>query len=242
MAMNLTRGLDPEAVWRVLYDTITEPFSIGQLVKDKCARSLNFFDDFNRAGVDADIWTSGGPAGGFAHAQTVLLGTLWQMYTGAVAGQDRYIHGDGVIYNKYFSPHDEDIFTVTWECRMHLVSVANIAVFLGLLEAPIVNYAEPLSRVAHFFIDTAISGNIFARSYRAAEEETDTGIAADLAPHDYRIVWEAADINFYIDDVLVATHAAQVPEGAMTTEILLRTLANVTKYLRLHYIHVEVNA
>lgn len=241
MAMSLTRGLDPEAVWRVLHGTITQPFSIGALIKDKCARDLNFFDDFNRAGVDADWWTSGGPAGAFNDAQTALLGTLWEMYTGNVLNQDRYIHGDGVIYNKYFSPFDEDMFTVTWELRAHFVNVANIACFMGLLEVPIVNYAEPANECIHFFIDTAISGNIFARSWGGAEEQTDTGIAADLAPHDYRIVWEAADINFYIDDALVATHAAQVPTQALTTEILLRTLGAAVRYMRFHYLHVEVN-
>lgn len=243
MAMNLTRGLSPEAVWNLLHETIANPLSIGQLLKDISRRRLNFFDDFNFTALDADVWTEGGDAGGASQMRDGLddTPTAWYLITQNLINNDWYWHGATNERNKLFTPYEGGMEAVDWRAGVMFRIITNAAAFFGLLNGPaMINYAEPLQRCAHFFIDTAIGVNYFCRSYDGAEEQTDSGVAIDTDFHDFRILWTAASVLFYIDDVLVATHAAQVPARQCFSEFLVRTLAAAQMYMDLDYCHVEV--
>lgn len=240
MAMNAALGLRPEAVWDLLLATIDDPASIGLLVKDALTRRLRFYDDFNRPEEDTDVWTSGGDAGTFLLSTAGLQPTAWRLTTGGTINDDRYIHGRDVINNKMFTPYEEGIDTVTWEARVRVNQATVLSAFIGTLRDAITDYAEPPSSCAHFLIDPVITNTFRARTRAAAEEETDTLVALDTDWHTFRIVWTIASVLFYIDDVLVATHAAQVPNCAHTSEFLIRTEAAGLKWMDIDYVHVEL--
>lgn len=206
------------------------------------ASHLNFYDEFNRSAEDTDVWTSGGDAGGtFLKEETTVRGTMWEITTGNVINEDWYIHGGDSILNKAFTPYEDGFSTVTWEAIVRVDSAADISSFIGLIQTPITGYAEPAAICAHFLIDQGVSATFRARTYQAAEEETDTLVALDTGYHKFKIVWTAASVLFYIDDILVATHATQVPTYPMVSEILHRTEAAFARVLSVEYVHVELS-
>ncbi|GAI05790.1 unnamed protein product [marine sediment metagenome] len=204
-------------------------------------RHLCFYDDFNRTAEDTDVWTSGGDAGSFTRVTDLSEPTKWRLATGNTIDDDRYIHGDAVPGNKEFSIFEDGYTTVTWEARLSFTSVVDISALWGLFLNPVVDYAEPATRCAHFFADPAITNTFRARSLEAAEEETDTLVALDTDYHKFKMVWTATSVLFYIDDVLVATHATQVPDAGMITELLIRTEAVAFKNMNIDYNRVEVS-
>ena len=205
------------------------------------AQRFNFYDEFDRTGEDTDVWDSGGDAGSFTIVTDLAEPTKWRILTGNVADNDRYIHGDGVIKNKEFSIFEVGYGTVTWEARLSFTSIADISALWGLFTVPPTDYTEPVTRCSHFLADPAISATFRARTYEAAEEETDTLVALDTAYHKFTIVWTAASVLFYIDDVLVATHATRVPDAGQVTDILIRTEAAATKGINVDYVRVELS-
>ena len=240
MAMSLMRGTSPSDIWDYLEALILTPGSIGLSLKNSLNK-LNFYDEFNRTAVDATVWTSGGDAGSFELIAGNDLPTIWALITGNVTDNDRYIHGEGLTENKHFTPFEVGYTTVTWKARIAFSSVASISALFGLVSGAIVDYAEPAGDCAHFLADPAITNTFRARSWNAAEEETDTLVALDTALHRFRIEWTGPSILFYIDDVLVATHDTQVPDIRMTSELLIRTEANAEKRLLMDYVHVELS-
>lgn len=236
-------ALDPLDVWDLPHDVVDDPLSIGQLVKDATARGLNFFDSFNFTALDADVWTEGGDAGG---ASTIRDGldnaeTGWTLRTQNVLNNDWYWVGNANELNKTFTPFESDLTTVDWRVRLGFMGIVTQQALWGLFNAnPVLNYAEPVQRCAHFFHDPGVALNYRCRSWSGAEEETDSGVLVDALPHDFRILWERTQVRFYIDDVLVATHAAQVPLRPMFSEFLIRTGAAANRYLELRSHSVEV--
>lgn len=196
------------------------------------AQRFSFYDEFNRGVEDADFWLSGGDAGSFALLSTADFPTVWQLLTGGNIDNDRFIHGLA-IYNKYFVIGFDGYTTLTWEARLNFSSIADISAFFGLLAAVITDYGEPLADCAHFFADPAVNANFNCRSYDGGEEQSDSGIALDTDFHKFKIIWTVASVLFYIDDVLVGTHATRIPDMPMTTEFLIRTEGAAVKGMRL---------
>ena len=60
-------------------------------------------------------------------------------------------------------------------------------------------------------------------AWEGAEEQTDSGVAVDLNNVSLKMVWTATSVEFYIDNVLVATHTTRVPDTPLTSELLVRT-------------------
>jgi len=213
--------------------------SIYKAIRD--AQSLAFIDQFNAEAIDATIWTDGGEVGG-AFSRSPLQGsTIWQIQTGNVVDDDWYISAGGITKNRSYNPGEEGYTTITWEARLSLPSIVDISSLWGLFYAVQANYLEPNVHCVQFFADPAISGTFRARTFAAAEEETDTLVALDTDLHDFKIVWTLTSVLFYIDGVLVATHATQVPSRTCFTEVLLRTEDNATKYLYLDLVRIEVD-
>lgn len=213
----------------------------GIVAAIKADPDLNFYDEFNRAGEDTDVWTSGGDAGSFSRLSGLSVPTYWQLATGNVIDNDRFIHGDAVINNKYFTPFELGYTTITYEARIAVASIVDISATIGLFLQPLEDYAEPATRCAHFLMDPAITNTFRARTYDAAEQETDTLVALDTSYHKFVMIWTRTSVAFYIDDVLVATHATQVPEAPMHLGFLLRTEAAAAKYMQLQSVHVEIS-
>lgn len=228
MAMSMSRGLSAQDLWNILLSQQTQVGSIGELVRNLA--TLGFCDEFNRTDEDVDVWVSGGDAGGgFTLGALQDAPTCWRIMTGGALNDDWYIHSLVNTENRVYSIDEDGYTTVTWGARLRLLSVVQISAFWGLVYTAQLNYVEPVIDCAHFFADPVVGGNFYARSHEAAEEQTDTGVLLDAAWHDYRIEWTAASVLFYIDNVLVATHAAQVPNSRLGTEILLRAEVAATK-------------
>jgi len=204
------------------------------------SRSI-WHDDFNRVAADTEVWTDNADGGGSFNIGTFATGpTAWDIKTGNVIDEDSSINGDATK-NRRFTPYELEFNTVTWETILALISVVDISAMWGLLSTVPVSYAEPTSPCAHFIADPAITNTFRARSYAAAEEETDTLVALDTSPHTFKIVWTSTSVLFYIDDVLVATHAAQVPNIPLVTTYLIRTEAAAEKIMRVCCLHVELS-
>ncbi|GAI01515.1 unnamed protein product, partial [marine sediment metagenome] len=140
-----------------------------------------------------------------------------------------------------FGPSREGYESVTWLSHLSLVMITDISAFWGLIMTPITDYAEPAARCAHFLADPAITNTFRARTYQAAEEETDTLVALDIAFHDFKIIFTATSVVFYIDDVVVATHVTQIPNAQMVTEYLMRTEAAAAKTMQIQNLSVEIS-
>ena len=206
------------------------------------ASRVNFYDDFSRTGEDTDIWTSGGDGGTFASVKLGNLPTAWRLTTGGVIDNDWYIHGDANIKNKVFQRLQTGYSTVTWLARLSLGAITDISALWGLLNTVITDYAEPADQCAHFLVDPTITNTFRARSYAGgAEEETDTLIALDGVIHEFKIVWTAGSVRFYIDTVLVVTHLVRIPNSGLVSEILVRTEAAAPRYLTVERVYVELS-
>ncbi|GAI00858.1 unnamed protein product [marine sediment metagenome] len=215
--------------------------SIAEILTLWETKRLNFFDEFNRAVEDTDVWTFGSDGGSFNDMALASEGTIWNLMTGGVIDNDAYIHGDGCTRNKYCTPFELGYDTVTWEARLRVAWATNQSAFYGLIDVPITDFAEPVSDCAHFLVDTTIGATFLARSHQAAEEQTDTGIALDGLFHRFKIIWSRTQVLFYIDDVLVATHAAQVPTEPGTSELLARTEQAVAQNTYIDYVRMEMS-
>ncbi|GAH93512.1 unnamed protein product, partial [marine sediment metagenome] len=156
-------------------------------------------------------------------------------------GEDWYLHGEGVAKNFYFTPWEHGYSKVTLEMRLALLDAAGVQALMGLLQTVITDYAEPAANCAHFLVDTAVSATFRARTYQAAEEETDTLVALDTDFHVFKIIWSRTNVLFYIDDVLVATHATQVPVPSLFIELVVRSLAGGVRAIDIDYIYAEMS-
>lgn len=127
-----------------------------------------------------------------------------------------------------------------FECRARLVQTADCCLQVGFSHMA---SKEPAIESAQIFYDSAVSANFEARSYQAAEEQTDTGIAADTSYHTFRVDIEAAQAKFYIDGNLKATHATQVPQTGLPgyverASVGVWTNAAAAKSMRCAYVAV----
>jgi len=206
----------------------------------KAKERLNFFDEFNRGAPDTDVWTETlDGAGTFGAVGEADRPTHWTLTTGNVIDNDSGITGNAVN-NKSFTPFEEGYTTVTLETRIRLISVADISALFGLFQTIPTSYAEPATDCVQFLMDPAISATFRARTYDLAEEETDTLIALDTNYHKLKIIWTRTNVTFYIDNVLVATHATRIPDSMARLAFLVRTEAAGAKWLQIDYVHVEV--
>ncbi len=210
-------GIRPRDVWDVMH--------------------FNFYDEFTRAGADADVWIEAlDDVSSFTPRTGAPVPSSWSLRAGNVIDADASIVGGK--HNRHFSIED-DWAMLIWETQLKFMNTSLISAMWGLLSFPITEYSEPLADCAHFIADPAITNTFRVRTYEAAEEETDTFVVLDTDWHKFKMVWTAVSVLFYIDDVLVATHAAQVPLNALINEFLLRTEASSSKYMELDYLRVE---
>lgn len=215
--------------------------ALRSLINRYLVRKISQAYWFNDMAVDANYWTSGGDAGGVCRPDAYAdFPPIFALVTGGGLNDDWYIYSAN--RGKFFSPWSTGYSKVVWEARVRFGYLADYAVFLGLIkmDVPITGYAEPLVLCAHFFVDTSVGPNIYARSYNAAEEQTDTGVALAVGWNKLRIEWTASTVRFYIDDVLVATHTTQIPNRPCLTEFLVRALVAAIRTVDLEYVDVSV--
>jgi hypothetical protein len=101
--------------------------------------------------------------------------------------------------------------------------------------------AYPTVQSIFFIYDSSVSPNWLTRTYVSAEEKHDTGVAAKIGWVKLRFEQFVDKVDFYIDDVLVSTHASQVPDmgyagGLGTLTIEIKTLEAASKYFRYAYV------
>lgn len=224
----------------------------GSIAKSDLLEILSpyaLFYPFNhpQTAVDADYWTVAGDAGGFTVDVDDDEPPSRKLYADTAQNNDYYIHGD-VKYNRLWNPVQSPKYSKTiFEARIKLLQTdAEIVLLFGLFEAGAfpTAYAEPAVDCAHFFYDhDTVATNFVCRTYdAAAEEQTDSTVAADTNYHVFRIEWTAASVLFYIDGVLVATHDTTVPDSPMGSVALIRTenAGGAERAMDIEYIDVWV--
>lgn len=213
----------------------------------KAVDNIALLDHFNRKGgvvPEADIWGVGGDAG-FTVAMNVVDGepSLVEVVTSGVIDELAYMNSNGVD-GRVFSVNDDGITTVTFEARIKLLEATWTRFMIGLQELPLTVWAGVFASGAGFRCNGGVGAtNIFAENEQAAATTTDTGIVQDTAWHKYRIVWTAASILYYIDDVLEATHVvvANIPTPPLLAGVLVYAGGAAVKHMRVDYIKVETS-
>ena len=206
----------------------------GALVPRLNLFELLFFMRANSLGADTTDGT-----GAIAHQQggsglpyhtrlssgNLVNDDVGSQYTNAIVRADRH-------------PPNGKGGSLAYETHAQLEQLTDCAFTLGLSGVGGVHGNQPS---AIFYYDSSVGGNWLARTYQAAAEQTDSGVAADTDFHIFNIVITTATVNFYIDEVLVATHVTQIPDaGAVNNTnkacVQLRTLAAAVKYAKYGYV------
>jgi len=175
--------------------------------------------------VDADYWTAAGDAGGFTVITDDDEPPSRKLYTDTAQNNDYYIHGDGK-YGRLWNFQSGDYTKIIFETRMKFAITTDVQALWGLFEAGAfpTGYVEPLVDCAQFFLDDGVSNNFVCRTYDADEQETASDVALDdTSYHIFKMEWTSADVKFYIDGTLKATHSTQVPDSPAGLVFLIRT-------------------
>lgn len=200
---------------------------------------LNYRFDFNNLAVNTDEWLTGG-TGGFSVGPAFVDDepSLYALITAATSANIAFIHGNEKS-GLSFTINEEGKTTVTFEARIKFTSVTLVAAWLGLLNPAVTTVVGSPPNSVGF---NSNFGNWLAVNENGAAETTDTGVAPTTNWTKFKIVWDASDIKYYIDDVLKATHStpANFPLAPVLIEIALETGENVSKTLYVDYVDVEV--
>lgn len=195
------------------------------------------------AAVDTDYWTAAGDSGGFTVVTEDDEPPSRKLYADTAGDNDYYIHGD-TKYNRLWNFQSDKYSKVVFEARLKFISVADVKALWGLVEAGSfpTDYAEPAVDSALFLLDnvTPVSDKFVCRTYDAAEEQTESDVAADTSYHTYKITWTADRVVFEIDGVVKATHETQIPDSPMGLVFLIRTNVAGEKAVNIEYVKVDV--
>lgn len=121
-------------------------------------------------------------------------------------------------------------------------SIADVRFWMGLFSADPMGSATPAISYAAFRYDTVADGTVFWRAVTddggGAPTVTATTVAvATTTPHRFKIIMDtgAANVRFYIDEVLVATHTTDLPplDTLLAHHEEVRALAAVAKQIHL---------
>jgi len=158
--------------------------------------------------------------------------------TEAVLNSDVGSYGKHFIARAARFPDNGMGGTLVQEFRVKMAQTAEFAMVLG--NGGAASAIPPAAPGALFHYDSSVGPNFYARSYQAAQELSDTGIAADTDWHVFRIETTASAVRFYIDGALVATHTVQIPEAGLAValrymSLLGRTLAAAAKIFKYEY-------
>lgn len=198
------------------------------------------------AAVDTDFFTEGGDGGGGFTIDTVdNEPPSRKLYTLGTINSKYYIHGDGKyakLWNLASSAYRRVHYVTRLKANQH---GSNILALFGLFEAGAfpTDYdpaAKPTCDSAYFCIDVDTNANFLSRSYDAAEEETDSGVAIDSAYHKFEIIWAETSVILLIDDDVVATHSTQIPDSPLGLVYLVKTEENAEKSKDIEYVEVSV--
>ncbi len=195
---------------------------------DSARRRFFFKDDFLGDQLQ-DLWTGSGDAGGSGVVVDAQTGGIIRLTTDGDTNDDWSID-----WNTIRTLHVSQ--NVVIEMRMKLSSVANVRCRVPRI------FFDGTNNIL-FQLDTGVDGNWHARTLDGATTDTDTGIVADTDYHVFRIdTFDTPSVNFYIDDVLVATHTTNIPDDAgdfLEPQLFLATLEDVAKSLDIDYIVVS---
>ena len=201
---------------------------------------LNYRFDFNNLAVNTDEWLTGGD-GAFSVGPVYRDDepTQYQLRTTNVDGEAAYIHGNEK-HGLVFTIEEEDKTTVTFETRVRLSDSGFIRFWFGLLSSVITTQESTPPNSTGFY--NSGGANWRAENENGAAEDSDTGVALDTSWHTFKIVWDASDILYYIDDVLKATHSAPAnfPQAPCRIEFLVEADSNSVRTMYVDWVTVDV--
>jgi len=214
----LGRPLVPGAATVEIADEAVTVQKLEQYLLDKYYEGRDFFFDNFLGSVLSEQWTEAGDPGGFASSRAV---------TTHDDNNDAYrIDFDGnrkVIIDE----------TTRFFARIKPTSSLNVYYFIGLY-LYYVSLPDPIEGFIGFRLDTSIDNNWRAVcKYGAAETVIDTGIAVSNTTKNFRFEVVADDeVNFYIENVLVATITTNIPwQERSEPRIEVKTLTAAHKTL-----------
>lgn len=130
-----------------------------------------------------------------------------------------------------------------WRCTMRTGGVITVVRnWLGLFASTPMASSDPAIDGAAFRYDTGVDGTAFWRTWTndgAGGGTVTTTTVAMTVDTNYRLLiavdTAGANVRFYINDVLVATHVANLPTAAVNLGHVeqVRTLENVAKSIRI---------
>ncbi len=203
---------------------------------------LNFHYEFNTQALDTDLLALIGAGASYVLGSADNLPTYYGFLTGGGAGNVAGYSPGGCTKGRLHTPWMTGKTTVTWEANFKSNNNTNVQHMMGLFHSvPLTSYSEPADYCAHFFFDPGVSANWQARSYDSAELQTDTGVAFAGGFHVFKIVWSRTSVLFYIDGVLKATHATQIPSNPLAPEMLTSSVDANLKAILTTYVDVKTS-
>jgi hypothetical protein len=188
------------------------------------------------------LGTDGGDTGySVTHAQTASGEPLYtRVFAGTASGYKAYSYGQHNIARNLRMPEGGVGGRLVFECRARLETTSLCELYVGLSHG---NSGEATYPSADIFYNSGISANWQARSYQTAEQQTDTGVAADTSWHVFRIEITGSGVMFYVDGVLKATYTSQIPDAGLVDYTKYARVTAVSKgagaiYARYEYVAV----
>jgi len=237
-------------VWDALTSAYGVSGSYAKLLEDYLDASVSKaakFAELNALGLQfwkraATLGTDGGDGGyAIAHAQAAALEPLYtRMTTGNTSGNIAQTFGAPNIARAARTPVGGVGGTLVIEARVKLEQTATCGLAVGIKA---VNAVVDDGPGVYFFYDTTVAVNWQAKTYAAAAELTDTGVAGSTSWVTLRIVIIATSAKFYVNGTLVATHSTQIPDAGLANYmnnaiVILATRAAAVKYARYEYVAV----
>jgi len=169
---------------------------------------------------------------------TILDGELdhpgiFRIQTGTTAGNDWTIHSGQSGTLNFF--HFDNSYELTMMVR--IPTITTLTVRVGLAEDNTPGTWEANDN-ASFLFDPAVSANWRCRTFDAASEPTDTGIAVGAGSwYKLKIIKDGGTTRFLINDVNVCNHSTQVPNEPANIALSVETNAvGASRQLEIDYV------
>lgn len=201
---------------KILDANVTEPKLERDILSKKLYNRQIFYDDFVGSVLDTK-WRVNGDAGGVASVQPSSIGRI---VTDNDIGDFYRLDWNGVHGMAMDAGIGRAIF------RVKPLSVADVVVFIGIYKGA--------ADFVGFRLDTSVDGNWYAVSkVGGVETATDTGVAAAAGFQKFEVLYLSVggDIEFRIDNALVATINANQFDDIGHVCLKIETLANAAKTL-----------
>jgi len=205
---------------------------------------LSFFNleyPFAVSSLDTDLWTSGKTGTGTASlVQSGDLPPMWALTTSGAPGDNYWIKAMLTKKGRMFTPCAREYNTVRVDFYASVSSNADVVAQLGLVRNTALESPTGASGArAVWMVDGSEDSNWRWSAYKAAVVDGSSDVTADTIRRKLSIVWTQTNVKFYLNDSLIHTESAQVPNVPCGVYIGVETTTAAAKTLNIELARVR---